>query len=105
VASFAAFVARRSLHSRTVVSVVALRLERALAIAAFVFRTREAQSAFVGRAAAFVASLHSRAIFSDVALRLERALAISALVFRTRDARSAFVGRAAAFAAWSTFGC
>ena len=33
----------------------ALRFERAFAIAALVFRTREAQSAFVGRAAAFAA--------------------------------------------------
>ena len=80
------------------------RLERALAISALVFRTREALGAFVGRAATFVASLHSRTIVSVVALRLERALAIGALVFRTRD-QSAFVGRAAAFAAWSTFGC
>ena len=43
------------LHSRAIVSVVALRLERALAIAALVFRTRDAQSAFVGRAATFAA--------------------------------------------------
>ena len=58
-AGFAAFVAHRSLHSRAVVSVVALWFERALAmlpIAALVLRTREAQSAFVGRAAAFAAS-------------------------------------------------
>ena len=105
VAGFAAFFAHRSLHSRAVVSVVALWFERAFAIGALVFRTREALGAFVGRAATFVASLHSRTIVSVVALRLERALAISALVFRTRDAQSAFVGRAAAFAAWSTFGC
>ena len=59
VAGFAAFFAHRSLHSRAVVSVVALWFERALAmlpIAALVLRTREAQSAFVGRAAAFAAS-------------------------------------------------
>ena len=105
VAGFAAFFAHRSLHSRAVVSVVALWFERALAIGALVLRTREAQSAFVGRAATFVASLHSRTIVSVVALRLERALAIGAYVFRTRDAQSAFVGRAAAIAAWSTFGC
>ena len=49
-AAFAAF-----LHSRATISVVALRLERALAIGAYVFRTRDAQSAFVGRAAAFAA--------------------------------------------------
>jgi len=107
VAGFAAFFAHRSLHSRAVVSVVALWFERALAIGALVLRTREAQSAFVGRAAAFAAPLHSRAIILVVALRLERALAIDALVFWTRNAQSAFVGRAAAFAAFgvSTFGC
>ncbi len=107
VADFAAFFAHRSLHSRAVVSVVALWFERALAIGALVLRTREAHSAFVSRAAAFAASLHSRAIVSIVALRLERALAIDALVFWTRNAQSAFVGRAAAFAAFgmSTFGC
>jgi hypothetical protein len=107
VAGFAAFFAHRSLHSRAVVSVVALWFERALAIGALVLRTREAQSAFVGRAAAFAASLHSRAIILVVALRLECALAIDALVFWTRNAQSAFVGRAAAFAAFgmSTFGC
>ena len=55
VAGFAAFFAHRSLHSRAVVSVVALWLERALAIGALVFWTRNAQSAFVGRAAAFAA--------------------------------------------------
>ena len=55
VAGFAAFFAHRSLHSRAVVLVVALRLERALAIDALVFWTRNAQSAFVGRAAAFAA--------------------------------------------------
>ena len=105
VAGFAAFFAHRSLHLRAVVSVVAPRFECAFAIGALVLRTREAQSAFVGRAAAFVAFLHSRAIVSVVTFRLERALAIAALVFRTRDARSASVGRAAAFVAWSTFGC
>ena len=105
VAGFAAFFAHRSLHSRAVVSVVALWFECAFAIGALVLRTREAQSAFVGRAAAFAAPLHSRAIILVVALRLERALAIGAYVFRTRDAQSAFVGRAAAIAAWSTFGC
>ena len=107
VAGFAAFFAHRSLHSRAVVSVVALWFERAFAIGALVLRTREAQSAFVGRAAAFVAFLHSRAIVSVVTFRLERALAISALVFRTREALGAFVGRAAAFAAFRlrTFGC
>ena len=36
VAGFAAFLAHRSLHSRAIVSVVALRLERAFAIAALV---------------------------------------------------------------------
>ena len=56
VAGFAAFFAHRSLHSRAVVSVVALWFERALAIGALVLWTREAQSAFVGRAAAFAAS-------------------------------------------------
>ena len=105
VAGFAAFFAHRSVHSRAVVSVVALWFERALAIGALVLWTRKAQSAFVGRAAAFAASLHSRTIVSVVALRLERAFAIAALVFWTRDAQSAFVGRAAAFVAWSTFGC
>ena len=84
---------------------MALWFERAFAIGARVLRTREAQSALVGRATAFAAFLHSRAIVSVVALWLERALAISALVLRTREAQSAFVGRAAAFAAWSTFGC
>ncbi len=84
---------------------MALWFERAFAIGALVLRTREAQSAVVGRAATFAASLHSRAIVSVVALRLERAFAIGALVFRTRDAQSAFVDRAAAFVAWSTFGC
>ena len=107
VTCFTAFVAYLGFHSRAIVSVVALWFERAFAIGALVFRTREALGAFVGRAATFVASLHSRTIVSVVALRLERALAISALVFRTRDAQSAFVGRAAAFAAsrLSTFGC
>ena len=81
----ATFVA--SLHSRTIVSVVALRLERALAIGALVFRTGEAFGAFVGRATAFAALLHSRAIISVVALRLERALAIGAYVFWTQMAR------------------
>ncbi len=56
IAGFAAFFAHRSLHSRAVVSVVALCFERAFAIGALVLRTREAQSAFVGRAAAFAAS-------------------------------------------------
>ena len=56
VAGFTAFVAYRGFHSRAVVSVVALRFERSFAIAALVFWTREAQSAFVGRAAAFSAS-------------------------------------------------
>ena len=56
VACFTAFVAYLGFHSRAVVSVVALWFERALAIAALVLRTREAQSAFVGRAAAFAAS-------------------------------------------------
>ena len=55
VAGFAAFVAYRGIHSRAVVSVVALRFEHAFAIGALVFRTREAHSAFVGRAAAFAA--------------------------------------------------
>ena len=49
----AAFAA--SLHSRANVAVVALRFERAFAIGALVFRTREAHSAFVCRAAAFAA--------------------------------------------------
>jgi len=56
VAGFAAFVAYRGFHSRAVVSVVALRFERAFAIGAPVFRTREALGAFVSRAAAFAAS-------------------------------------------------
>ena len=56
VAGFVAFIAYRGLHSRAVASVVALRFERAFAIGALVFRTREAHSGFVGRAAAFVAS-------------------------------------------------
>ena len=56
VAGFAAFLAHRSLHSRAVVSVVALRFERAFAIGALVFWTLEALSAFVSRAAAFAAS-------------------------------------------------
>ena len=55
VAGFTAFVAYRGFRSRAVVSVVALRFERALAIGALVFRTREAQSSFVSRAAAFAA--------------------------------------------------
>jgi hypothetical protein len=63
VAGFAAFFAHRSLHSRAFVSVVALWFERAFAIAALVLRRREAQSAFVGRAAAFAAPLHSRQSF------------------------------------------
>ena len=49
VAGFAAFVAYRGIHSSAVVSVVALRFERAFAIGALVFRTREALSAFVSR--------------------------------------------------------
>ena len=86
---------------------MALWFERALAIGALVFWTRETQSAFVSRAATFAASMHSRAVVSVVALRFEHAFAIGALVFRTREALSAFVGRAAAFAACclSTFGC
>ena len=56
VAGFAAFVAYLGFHSRAVVSVVSLRFERAFAIGALVFRTREALSAFVSRAAAFAAS-------------------------------------------------
>ena len=56
VAGFAAFFAHRSLTSTAVVSVLALRFERAFAVAALVFRTREAHSAFVSRAAAFAAS-------------------------------------------------
>ena len=55
-AGFTAFVAYRGFHSRAVVSVVSLRFEHAFAIGALVFRTREALSAFVGRAAAFAAS-------------------------------------------------
>ncbi len=56
VAGFAAFVAYRGIHSRAVVSVVAFRFERAFAIGALVFRTREALSAFVSRGAACAAS-------------------------------------------------
>ena len=56
VAGFAAFAAYRGIHSRAVVSVVALRFERAFAIAALALRTREAHSALVCRAAAFAAS-------------------------------------------------
>ena len=56
VAGFAAFVAYCGFHPRAIVSVVSLRFERAFAIGAYVFRTREAHSAFVSRAAAFVAS-------------------------------------------------
>ncbi len=57
----------------------AFAIERAFALFAIaalqvVLRTREAQSAFVGCAAAFAAALHSRVIISVVALRLERAL-------------------------------
>ena len=107
VASFAAFVAYRGVHSRAVVSVVALRFERAFAIGALVFWTRETQSAFVSRAATFVASMHSRALGSVVALRFERAFAVGALVFRTREALSAFVSGAATIAAscLRTFAC
>ncbi len=105
VAGFAAFFAHRRLHSRAVVSVVALWFERAFAMGALVLRTRKAQSAVVGRAATFVASLHSRSVVSVVALWFERAFAMGALVLRTREAQSAFVGRAATFAASSTFGC
>ncbi len=67
---------------------MALQLKRALAIAALVFRTREARSAFAGRAAAFAASLHLRAVASVDFDRFERpgAFAVAALVFRTRDA-------------------
>ena len=107
VAGFTAFVAYRGFHSRAVVSVVALRFERAFAIGALVFWTRETQSAFVSRAATFVASMHSRAVVSVVALRFERAFAVGALVFWTREAQSAFVSRAAAFSASAliAFGC
>ena len=107
VTGFAAFVAYRGFHSRAVASVVALRFERAFAIGALVFWTRETQSAFVSRAATFVASMHLRAVVLVVALRFERAFAVGALVFRTREALSAFVSRAAAFAAFRlrTFGC
>jgi hypothetical protein len=55
VAGFVAFIAYRGLHSRAVASVVALRFERAFAVGALVFRTREARSAFVSRTAAFAA--------------------------------------------------
>ena len=107
VAGFASFVTYRGFHSRAVGSVVALRFERAFAIGARVCRTREAQSVFVSRAAAFAASTHLRAVVSVVALRFERAFAVGALVFRTREALSAFVSRAAAFHAFRlrTFGC
>jgi len=107
VTGFAAFVAYRGIHSRAVVSVVALRFERAFAIGALVFETREALSAFVSRAAAFAAYMHSRAVVSVVALRFERSFAIAALVFWTREAHSAFVCRAAAFGASAliAFGC
>ena len=47
VARFAALVAYRGFHSRAVVSAVALRFERALAISALVFRTPDARSTFV----------------------------------------------------------
>ncbi len=56
VADFAAFATYRGFRSRAVVSVVVLRFEFALAIGALVFRTREALSAFVSRAATFAAS-------------------------------------------------
>ena len=81
--------------------------ERAFAIGALVFWTRETQSAFVSRAATFAASIHSRAVVSVVALRFERAFAIGALVFRTLEALSVFVSRAAACAASAliAFGC
>ena len=107
VRAVAGFAAYRSLHSRAFVSVVALWFKRAFAIGALVLRTREAQRAFVSRAATFVASLHSRTVVSVVALRLERALAIGALVFWTLEALSAFVSRAAAFVASGliAFGC
>ena len=107
VAGFAAFVAYRGLHSRAVGPVVALRFERAFAIGALVFWTRETQSAFVSRAATFVASMHSRALVSVVALRFERAFAVGALVFWTREALSAFVSGAATIAAscLRTFAC
>jgi hypothetical protein len=56
-AGFTAFVAYRGFHSRAVVSVVGLRLERAFAVGALALRTRDAHSGFCGgRAAAFVAS-------------------------------------------------
>ncbi len=80
VAGFAAFFAYCGFNSRAVTSVVALRLEHAIAIAALVLRARKARSAFVGRAAAFAASLPSRAVASVVALRFERAYAVCALV-------------------------
>ena len=54
VAGFAAFVAYRGLCSRAVVSVVALRFERALAIGAVVLT--DTRTLFVGRTAAFAAS-------------------------------------------------
>ena len=56
VAEFTAFVANRGLHSRAVLSVMALRVERALAIGALVFWAGEAQSASVGHADAFAAA-------------------------------------------------
>ena len=80
VAGFTAFFAYRGFHSRAVISVVALRLEHAIAIPALVLRARNARSAFVGRAVAFAASLPSRAVASVVALRFERAFAVGALV-------------------------
>jgi hypothetical protein len=67
VRAVAGFAAYRSLQSRAIVSVVALWFKRAFAIGAFLLRTREAQSAFVHRAAAFAASLHSRAFVCAVA--------------------------------------
>ena len=56
VAGFTAFVAYGGFRSRAVALVVALRFERASAIGALVFRTRETHGAFVSRAAAFAAS-------------------------------------------------
>ena len=105
-AGFAAYFAYRS-ESRAVVSVVAHRLERAFEIGALVFGTIEADSAFVGPAAAIAASLYSRAVVIVVALRFERASAMEASMFGTIEADSAFVGPAAAFAAsvLTTFGC
>ena len=107
VANFAAFAAYRGLHLRAVASGAALRFERAFAVGALVFRTREARGGFVGRPAssglvhsvaccsAFVAhympkflcqsSLHSVQYFGTIAAACSMRLRTTMIENQRRD--------------------